>query len=259
MDEGRFIIFNLAGLSDKSRRIIGALIMVMMEQAAMSRFSLLDKSKRIQHTAICDEWPTFGATERTLQEVLSQGRKYGYNLYLSCQSVGQIDARRLSYAFDNCRLKVFFELGPNSSQSSAMQIGAFDPYVKKEAEAQGTDETDARSPTQHDQYMPLPEQIRLWQNELEGLDNRWFYTKIGNKRAVKAKSLSVPDVDCDQDELDEVLATYHSLYQRSRSEAEKKIAEYEVDGVPLRDDVAPDVFTSALDWGVESDESMRDE
>src|SRR6266496_1145046 len=165
MDEGRFMIFNLAGLSERSRRIIGALLMVLMEQAAMSRFSQLDKTKRLQHTAICDEWPTFGATEKTLQDVLSQGRKYGYNLYLACQSVGQIDAKRLSYAFDNCRLKVFFELGANSSGASAVQIGAFDPYAIKEPEA--AESEDLRSPTEHRQYMPLSDQVRLWQNELE--------------------------------------------------------------------------------------------
>ncbi len=69
--------------------------MVPLEQAAMPRFDVLDRSKRVQHTTICDEWPTFAATKKTMQELLSRGRKFGYNLYLACQAVGQIDARRL--------------------------------------------------------------------------------------------------------------------------------------------------------------------
>lgn len=246
MDEGRFLIFNLAGLPERSRRIIGALLMVMMEQAAMSRFNVLDKAKRVQHTTICDEWPTFAATEKTMQEVLSQGRKFGYNLYLACQSVGQIDQRRLSYAFDNCRLKVFFELGATSSEASARQIGDFDPYAIKEPESPGG--TDLRSPTEHRQYLPLSDQIRLWTNELEGLDNRWCYAKVGTKKSVKIRTLNVPDVECRQDELDEVIDTYHTVYHRSHSEAEKKIAEFKVEGLPLRDGATSEVFTSALDW-----------
>ena len=105
--------------------------MVPLEPAAMPRSDVLDRSTRVQHTAICDEWPTFAATEKPMQEVLSRGRKFGHDLCPACQSVGQIDAGRPAYTFDTCRLQVFFELGPNSSEASARQIGEVDPYAYK--------------------------------------------------------------------------------------------------------------------------------
>lgn len=105
--------------------------MVPLEQAAMPRFDVPDRSTWVQHTTICDEWPTFAATKKTMQELLSRGRKFGYNRYLACQAVGQIDARRLADPFDPCRLTEFFELDPNSSEASARQIGEFDPDAYK--------------------------------------------------------------------------------------------------------------------------------
>ena len=97
----------------------------------MPRFDVPNRSERVQHATICDEWPTFAATEEAMREVLSRGRKFGYNPYPACQSVGQAGVGRPADAFDTCRPKVYFEPGPDSSEASARQIGEFDPYAYK--------------------------------------------------------------------------------------------------------------------------------
>jgi hypothetical protein len=131
MDEGRFLIFNLGGIRDElSRKIIGAMLMVQLEQAALSRVDLLP-TERVPHTILVDEWPVFAASEGSLSHILSQARKFALNIYLACQSLSQISEKRLAGAFENCKLGVFFALGHDSAELSSRQIGDRDPYTLK--------------------------------------------------------------------------------------------------------------------------------
>jgi hypothetical protein len=244
MDEGRFLILNLGKVfDDVTRKILGATLMVLIEQAARSRAGLEDH-EITQHTLIVDEWPTFAATETTLQEILSQARKFGLNIYLACQSLGQISGKRLDAAFENCRLGMYFSLGQGSAELSSQQIGDLDPYAIKEPAAEGDD----RSPTAHDQYLPLKDQIQLWTNELKGLDIRWCYAKLDNAKAVKILTPDMPKPDVDKEELEGVIATYRRLYQRSRSEAERKISSISLPMPSSHDDISPRAIKSAFDW-----------
>jgi hypothetical protein len=244
MDEGRFVILNLGGMRDGlSRKIIGALLMVQLEQAALSRTDLLPQD-RVQHTVMVDEWPTFAATEESLGHILSQARKFGLNIYLACQSLSQISGKRLSGAFENCRLSVFFALGHDSAEVSSRQIGDIDPFAIKEASADG----DARSAPAHDQYLPLLEQVQLWTNQLKGLSPRHCFVKIDAARPIAVRTPTVKDPKVEKAELAEVLATYRQLYQKDRVAAERAVASLEASGIAPRDDVAAEGFTSALDW-----------
>lgn len=253
MDDGRFVILNLGGIRDSlSRKILGALLMVQLEQAALSRTDLLPQD-RVQHTILVDEWPTFAATEESLGHILSQARKFGLNIYLACQSLSQISGKRLSGAFENCKLGVFFSLGHDSAEVSSRQIGDFDPHHLKETEAGefnflGQIEEDQRSPTSHDQYMPLLEQVQVWMNELKDLSPRYCYVKVDTAKAVKVRTPKVSSPRVDKQELEWVLQTYRQLYQRSRSEAEQKIRDVAQSWLLGRDDIGDQRVVSALDW-----------
>jgi hypothetical protein len=255
MDEGRFVILNLGGVRDGlSRKILGAMLMVQLEQAALSRTDLPPQD-RVQHTVMVDEWPTFAATEESLGHILSQARKFGLNIYLVCQSLSQISNTRLSGAFENCKLGVFFSLGHDSAEASSRRIGDFDPHtIKQSVEGgaftlTGAKEGDGHSPTSHDQYMPIPEQVQVWMNELKGLSSRHCYVKIDGAKAVKIRTPLVPSPLVDTGELEAVLRTYREKYQRSRTEAEKQAADVAQSWALGRDDKADERFVSAFKWG----------
>jgi hypothetical protein len=249
MDEGRFLILNLGGVRDQlSRRILGAMLMVQLEQAALSRTDLLP-AERVPHSILVDEWPVFAATEGSLSHILSQARKFALNIYLACQSLSQISEKRLAGAFENCKLGVFFALGHESAEISSRQIGDLDPYHLKEAQnGSWSSQEDFRSPTAHIQYFPLLEQIQLWTNELKGLSPRYCYIKVDSKKAVKVRTQPVPTPRVDKAELEMVLSTYRSLYQRSRSQAEQAMSNISLPDVPVRDDVGQSYFETGLDW-----------
>ena len=259
MDEGRFLIFNLGGIRDElSRKILGATLMVQLEQAALSRVDLLP-TERVPHTILVDEWPVFAASEGSLSHILSQARKFGLNLYLACQSLSQISEKRLSGAFENCKLGVFFALGHDSAELSSKQIGDLDPYKLKKSQYDplrpdpasplglGLKEKDIRSPVVHYQYLSIIDQVQIWTNELKGLSPRHCYVKVDNRRPVKLRTPAVPSPKVDKAELEEVLATYRTLYQRSRAEAELAMQT-----ITLKSDTRDDVITpepaTALDW-----------
>jgi type IV secretory pathway TraG/TraD family ATPase VirD4 len=249
MDEGRFMIFNLGGIRDDlSRRIIGAMLMVQLEQAALSRTDQLP-SERTPHSILVDEWPVFAATEDSLGHILSQARKFGLNIYLACQSLSQISNKRLSGAFENCKLGVFFALGHDSAELSSRQIGEIDPFTIKEAA--GAEDGDTRSPITHDQYLPLMEQIQIWTNELKQLDPRYCYVKADTGRPIKIRTCSVPEAKVEKEEVEQVLATYRQLYQRSKDQAEEAMQSLTLPEVPARDDVPSSILGSAFDWEAE--------
>ena len=142
---------------------------------------------------------------------------------------------------------MFFALGHESAELSSRQIGDLDPYSIKASIVAGS-EGDVRSAIAHDQYLPLLEQVQVWTNELKGLSPRHCYVKVDNKKAVKVRTLSMPTPRVDRDELEAVLATYRSLYQRSRAEAEQKMHDIHLPAVPERDDVVGSVAATGLDW-----------
>jgi hypothetical protein len=93
MNSGKSIIISLGGLEDETKRLIGAMLMVTIEQAALSR---KDMTKRRPFTLLVDEWGSFAAQERTIATILSQ-RKFALRLYLAAQSLAQVSTGSLEH------------------------------------------------------------------------------------------------------------------------------------------------------------------
>jgi type IV secretory pathway TraG/TraD family ATPase VirD4 len=129
MNSGKSIIISLGGLEDETKRLIGAMLMVAIEQAALSR---TDIAERRPFTLLVDEWGSFAAQERTIATILSQCRKFALRLYLAAQSLSQVSSSRLSGALENCKLMIAFALGRASAEIQAKQLGAADPFAIKE-------------------------------------------------------------------------------------------------------------------------------
>ena len=176
--------------------------------------------------------------------MLSQARKFGLNVYLACQSLSQIGKKRLSGAFENCKLGIFFALGQESAELSSRQIGDLDPYSIKQA----TGESDSHSPTGHDQYLPILDQVQMWTNELKNLTPRHCYVKADTAKPLLIRTPMMKEPKVDKEELEEVLATYRSLYQRSRSDAEQAAQSIGLARVPAQDDAVETPCPTALDW-----------
>jgi len=209
MDEGISFIINLGNIKDdQTRKILGAMVMVLIEHAALSRTDLLPEERR-PVTVLVDEWTSFAAQEKTISTVLSQCRKFNLRIWLANQSLSQVPTHRLIGAMENCRLTVVFGVGRNSAEIEAKQIGNVDPLAVKE---------EGLTETKHAQYLSIMEQYEMWTQELTNLDPRIAYYKLHNKPAVKFKTKNVPSPRVDHKELHRVLDTYKRLYQRTEEQ-----------------------------------------
>jgi hypothetical protein len=223
MDQGRIIIINLGNINNlETRKLIGALLMIQIEQAAMSRTNLI-RSERRHFTLLVDEWPAFAAQQDTIAHVLSQCRKYNLHLYLAAQSTSQVEGDRLDGALENCKLRINFGLGRSSAENQAKHIGMVDPMLIKEEQF---------LLTQHNQYSALNEQWEVWTQELQTLKPREAYVRMEGKPAVKIRTLNVPEPKNIQHLLPEVLERYKTLYQRTKEDAEQHMAQLTVPRQP---------------------------
>ena len=220
MDEGVAFIINLGNVGDpETRKLIGAMVMVQLEQAALSRSDLLPSQRR-PLTLLVDEWPSFAAQADTISHLLSQARKFNLRLYLAAQSLSQVDSTRLVGALENCKLQVAFGLGRDSAVTQARHIGDVDPLlVKEEYHTASDSEGDERR-----HFFPVLEQFEGWARELQNLKPREAYVKLEGKAAVKIKTLTIREPRVSSEQLSEVVSTYKALYQRTREDAEVAIA-----------------------------------
>jgi hypothetical protein len=223
MDSGKSIIISLGGLEDETKRLLGAMLMVAIEQAAFSRADI-EESKRRPFTLLVDEWGSFAAQDRTISGILSQCRKFKLHLYLAAQSLSQVSSNRLSGALENCKLMIAFALGRQSAEIQAKQIGFADPFVIKE---------EPQTETQHSQYLSILDQFERWNQELMNLPTRCCYVKVDKKEAVKITSLKMPKPTVTPAELAAVLSEYKHRYQRSEQQATDVLQDV-ADGLSFR-------------------------
>jgi hypothetical protein len=215
MDEGRSVIINLGNVNDhETRRLLGAMLLVQIEQAALSRTDQAP-SQRTPFTLLVDEWPSFAAQDDTIGTILSQTRKFKLRLYLAAQSLAQISSSRLSGALENCRLTIAFGLGRDSAEAQSRHIGGADPFALKE---------ERLTELQHSQYLTILEQFESWTQQLQNLPPRTAFLKRHDSPAVLFRTLTVADARVNTGELSEVLATYRRRYQRTADEADCAIA-----------------------------------
>jgi hypothetical protein len=240
MDQGRAFIINLGNVGDdETTSLLGALLLIQIEQAAKSRTDIPEEEDRVPCTLIVDEWPAFAAQEDSIAKILSQCRKFGLFLYLSAQSLAQVDSRRLVGALENCKLEVAFGLGYESAETQARHIGDVDPLLIKEEQL---------TPVQHNAFMAIQDQYAAWAQELQNMRKQYCYVKLENVPAVKIRTLNTPRKRVSSDTLGAVLETYKGMYQRTRAEAEAAMASIKLPNVPTRDDVDAAYGVTGLDW-----------
>jgi hypothetical protein len=211
MDEGRSLIVNLGSIAEsETRRLVGALLMVQIEQAALSRKDLPPGERR-PWTVLVDEWPAVAASDEAIGTLLEQTRKYGLRLYLAAQSMGQVSSTRLEAALENCKLTVAFGLGRSTAREQARELS---PLSQEEDDSfLSFLFPPPPAPSAHQQQEQLMQDLRL-------LGPQDAYVRRHNDPAVKLRTLFVPDAHPVGHRLGEVLATYRQRYQRPVEVAE---------------------------------------
>lgn len=206
MDGGVSVIFNLGGLDEDTQRLLGCLLTVGFEVAALARADTPQEARRPYHLFI-DEFSQFSAqSEGSLARVLSLARKYGLSLTLAHQTWSQVNGR-LQGALQNA-VEVAFRLGRSDAEWAAPQFARFDPYVVKH---------EVVDPLQADRTHPVffsvQETFESWAQALADLEPREAYVRVGSK-TVKVRTLTVPSGNRTQ--RDEIEREYVDLLHRSR-------------------------------------------
>lgn len=216
MDNKTCFIHNLGRIPDpQTRHILGALLLVDIEQCLKSRIDLAYNDRPPLHVLV-DEWQLFADQEKTIAHTLSETRKYGGRLYLATQSLSVIGSNRLQGALEQCHLNIAMRLGNDSAQKQASNIASYDyTAVKEEAPTAGA----------HNMFTSLFEQEQQWVDQLKNMKQRLAYVKITAKPAVQIRTAQVPTPKVTQEQLDKVTTEYRRRYQLTLPEATRRMRE----------------------------------
>lgn len=123
MDTKKIVLMKISKglLGDENASLLGAMVITKIFQAAMSRADL-DERERIPFSLYVDEFHNFATS--TFGEMLSEARKYGLNLILANQFLGQLDQGIRKTVFGNVGTLVSFRLG---SEDAALMAEEFAP------------------------------------------------------------------------------------------------------------------------------------
>jgi hypothetical protein len=192
LNKRQSLILNLALTDAEARRLLGCLLTVSAEQAALSRADL-PIEQRSPHHLLIDEFSEFTAqSEEALARMLSQTRKFGLFLKMAHQTWSQT-SQRLRGALQNVGVEVAFRLGREDAEYTARMMGMVDPLSVKH-----TVKDDTVEDRTHPVFYSLPEQWEAFTQQLQELKPRRFFCKIPGKRAKSGKSLDMdthPHVD----------------------------------------------------------------
>ncbi|MEZ4554197.1 MAG: type IV secretion system DNA-binding domain-containing protein [Dehalococcoidia bacterium] len=206
MDRGTSLIFNLGGLDEDSQRLLGCLLTVGFEVAALSRAEVPEAERRPYHLLI-DEFSQFSAqSEGSLARVLSLARKYGLSLTLAHQTWSQVSAR-LEGALQNA-VEIAFRLGRSDAEWAAPRFGRYDPYTVKHEVADVV-----QLGRTHPVYFSLQEAFEGWTQSLTDLRPREAFVNTG-ERTVKIRTLNVPESKRTHDEMRELAERYAMRIQK---------------------------------------------
>jgi hypothetical protein len=173
MDSGTSVIINLALRELEASRLLGCLLTVGYEQAALSRS---DEQERLSHHLIVDEFHSFAThSAQAFASMLSQTRKYGLFLCAAHQFWGQA-TQHLQEALQNIGIDVVFNLGRTDAEYTAKELSRINPlHIKHEvADEYAVEKT-------HPVFYSVAEQWQGFMEYLQDLLPRHFVLKVRTK------------------------------------------------------------------------------
>jgi hypothetical protein len=205
MDEGKILIVNLAMCDHETRDLLGSLLTVNLEQAALSRAEL-EMDKRRRWFAVLDEFQKFVANEgssQVLAEMLSEVRKYKVYLCMAHQGWHQLENSRLEGALDQAQIKVVFGSGTKTGRIIAEELFEVDPQkVKHEV-----DDPQAQSRS-HPYYESFIEQKEIFFQAIRNQKRReMFVLAPESNRVIALRTLTVPQPEVSPEQLEKIKIT----------------------------------------------------
>lgn len=199
LDNNISCIFNLGGLDDMTKRFVGCLLMVGIEQAFLSRANIPDAKRTPMHVFV-DEFPLFSASEDSFSVVLEQVRKYKGTLYLAHQTTSQL-SRGMTGSLQNA-ISILFKLGYEDSTWAAGR------FVRKPQQEPGLLDSLLGNTSQPGAFDSV-ENLQDAKQVFENLERSEAIVTI-SKQALHIRTLTIPQVRVDPRKLAEIEDMYAS-------------------------------------------------
>ncbi len=198
IDRGKVLIVNLGGFHDEeTQRLLGALLITALEQAAFSRSNQRPEARK-PFFAMIDEFPLFCSRDQTsLARILSECRKYRLHLGLAHQTITQIPGQRIQGALENAKLKIIFGTGRQTAEAIVKDLFLPDPKVIKHevADVEAQDRT-------HPIYSQLTEQYETAIQKIQKQPRQQVLVKLPESdKVIQAKTPVVPPARINADTL----------------------------------------------------------
>src|SRR5512135_3539121 len=205
IDAGRSVIINLALPHHDARRLLGCLLTVGMETAALSRAGTA--GERRTHHLILDEFSQFMAqSEHALTRMLSETRKYKLFCVMAHQNWTQA-SEKLRGALQNVGIEAILKVGRMDAEYSARVLGAVDPMTVKHV-VRNEDAEERTHPT----YLSLNEQWEKQVQALQHLRTGQAIIRLPDDSVHKITTRTLPRVTVSPDKLSRVRSTYLERY-----------------------------------------------
>lgn len=189
MDEGKVLLVDLGRCDAETRRLVGSLIVIGLEQGARSRKDA--RGNRRPFYFCIDEFQDFCANDgaaQTLAQILSECRKFGLHLTLAHQTLAQIN-ERMKGALGNIQLKIVFGVSRQDAEILARHMFQVDGERIKH-----TVEDNEQQDRSHPVYYSLQEEWESAIQRLQNLASRRAYIKCpGATSALSLKTVTVKD------------------------------------------------------------------
>lgn len=218
IDDGRSLIVNLALPHHDARRLLGCLLTVGMESAALARAGA--GPGRTPHHLMIDEFSQFMAqSEQALTRMLSETRKYGLFCVMAHQNWSQAN-ERLRGALQNVGIEVVLKTGRMDAEYSARILGSVDPMqVKHVVEDEHAEERT------HPAYLSLPEQWEHHVQAIQRLKVGEAFIRLPDDSIHKVRTTALLALGSGIEQLQAVQETYLARY----------FVPVDVDNAPTRD------------------------
>lgn len=210
MDNGVSVLYNLGGLDEETQKVLGCLLTVGYEQAALSRADMSPLARTPYHL-VMDEFSMFSAqSEESLSRILSLARKYGLYLTMAHQTWSQLSLR-LAGALANTT-SIAFRLGRSDAEWMARRIARYDPLeVKHEVSDEHAHERT------HPIFWGVPETFEKLTVELETLPKRHAFVKLP-EGSVEIKTLTLKSPQLPIGELTRLKESFARRLMKPREE-----------------------------------------
>jgi hypothetical protein len=206
IDRGQSMIISLARpLQEDTKRLLGCLLTVGMENAALARADNL--TERRPHHLMIDEFSQFMAqSETSLTRMLSETRKYNLFSIMSHQNWTQ-GSERLKGALQNVGIEAILKSGRMDAEYSAKILGSVDPMEVKHIV-----EDDKAEERTHPSYLSLPEQWEHQIQQIQRLQTGEAFVRLMDDSVHKLRTRQLPLLAVSRQQLQQVRQVYLDRY-----------------------------------------------